>query len=210
MATPCGRSPTGIVATTVSVLPLITDTVPAIALATYTLPVRGLAATASGRSPTGMIFETLTPGLAAWAARDAEDADAATAGASAAIAVAISITARWMGFIISAPLIRPPPPGRSPHQACAAAPVCAPSGRIGRITRATKARLSNYAPACANVAGLKSRQAQALRQHQQALAHPRLSNPLRADRPVTLGIVRSPADILAPSDLPFSLRHGRG
>jgi hypothetical protein len=35
--------------------------------------------------------------------------------------------------------------------------------------------------------GLKSRQARALRQPQQAPAHPRLSNPLRADQPVTLG-----------------------
>src|SRR5690348_9036151 len=86
-----------------------------------------------------MVFETLTAGLAAWAARDAEDADAAVAGSSVAIAAAASITVRWMGFIISCSLILAPPPGRSPVLGLRHRPVLRAFGRIDRIIRVTKA-----------------------------------------------------------------------
>src|SRR5262249_53026215 len=82
-ATPTGPMPTGMVAVTVLVRPLCTDTVLLARLVTSMVLAFGVTATLVGISPTGMVAVTVQP-LPLWAMPLREDADTAAAVATGA------------------------------------------------------------------------------------------------------------------------------
>src|SRR5262249_37616012 len=82
-ATPTGPMPTGMVAVTVLVLPLGTDTVVRARVATEVVCAVGCTGTLVGISPRGMVAVTVQP-LPLWAMPLREDADTAAAVATGA------------------------------------------------------------------------------------------------------------------------------